>query len=158
MPEDHQPAEEAVEMPEYLPTTFVGLDGREYTPRLTLRVVDKWCAKSGRQLHELDYSFLNVHDIIELGYLATRYQTNLGRQSYDQWLDAMEEQALERLHASMLNALANFTHRVTKRGDPILRAAQFRETKDSLLVSDGDPWLKWQQSQASPTTETPTSD
>lgn len=97
---------------EYLPTTFRGSSGREYTIHVTIRVAAEVSRIHNMSLHELGKShFLPLHVLLDVAEIGTRYQSTSAEEGREKFFDSIGDENLQTLALAAGNALINFSLR-----------------------------------------------
>jgi len=118
-----------------LQTTFLNENGREYDVKVSVPIAHEFCRVNGIKLEGLNPLLLDIAQLIDLAYMATRSSKMqaLG-ETKDQFLEGLEGESFSRCQDCAVNALVNFSLRVLPKDQAaILRA----EVEKVLAVTGG---------------------
>jgi hypothetical protein len=106
--------------------TFRDEDAREWTIRLTVPLVNQFCASEQLTLADLQPHLLSAAQLATLAYEGTRYQSRAtaNPEPFEQWLERFEGPSYLAMQEAAVEAMLYFTLRMSNRPEDIPAALE----------------------------------
>jgi hypothetical protein len=130
---------------EELDATFTDERGTKWRPRLTLKIVDRFCRETGAP--SLDLFAVSAAELLDLVFAGIQYQTlfEAAPFSRDEFLDRLDGPSYEAALAAGRNAIGNFILRCRlpngKRGDGVKALKTWMTNPDQDVERRGNALL-----------------
>lgn len=108
MTEEQAQTQDAAEEVDELSTFFRDERGREWTIKLSVPVVYRFCREHRIRIGEFLPDALDVGQLLDLAFAGTRYQARAKNQTKEDFFSALEGMAFTAAQEAAANAVVNF--------------------------------------------------